>query len=120
MALKIDVAPGKPGIARLSLSGSLDSETAPSLEKALAGVDPSTLLVVLDLKELAYISSAGLRVIFAALKRQEAKGGELVMSNLSPGVKKVFEIVRALPSMSVFASVEEMDNYLAEFQKRKA
>ncbi len=119
MALKIDHAAGKPGIAHVSLAGSLDSETAPQLEKAFGAIDASAVLVVLDMKELAFISSAGLRVIFAALKRQEAKGGELVISNMSAGVKKVFEIVKALPSLNVFASVEEMDNYLAHFQKKK-
>lgn len=119
MALKIDVAAGKSRLERLSLAGSLDSETAPQLEKALAAVDASIILVVLDLKELAYISSAGLRVIFAALKRQQAKGGDLVMSNMGPGVRKVFEIVKALPTLNVFASEAEMDEYLANFQKRK-
>jgi len=119
MALKIDVDAGKSSLARLSLAGSLDSETSPQLEKALAGLDASIILVVLDLKDLTYISSAGLRVIFAALKRQQSKGGELIMSNMGPGVRKVFEIVRALPTLNVFASEEEMDDYLANFQKRK-
>lgn len=120
MPLKIDIAAGKPGVARVSLDGSLDSDTAPALEKALTGVDAKTLLIILDMRDLAFISSAGLRVIFAALKRQEAKGGEVVIINMGPGIKKVFEIVKALPSMNVFASVEEMDNYLAVFQKRQA
>ena len=119
MPLKIDVAGAKPGLARLALVGSLDSETAPELEKALAGIDSKVPLIVLDLKDLSYISSAGLRVIFAAHKKQGAKGGEVLLTNMSPGVKKVFEIVRALPSLNVFASVEEMDAYLANFQKRK-
>ena len=119
MPLKIDVAPGKAGIARFALDGSLDSETAPALEKALAAVDAAVPLIVLDLEKLAYISSAGLRVIFAAHKRQGAKGGDLVMSNMSASVRKVFDIVRALPTLSVFASVDEMDEYLANFQQRK-
>ena len=119
MPLKIDVVAGKSRVARLLLAGSLDSETAPQLEKALAGLDASIVLVVLDFKDLEYISSAGLRVIFAAHKQQAAQGGELVMSNMSPGVRRVFEIVRALPTMNVFASEAEMDEYLATFQKRK-
>jgi anti-sigma B factor antagonist len=119
MPLKIDVAQSKPGIARVSLDGSLDSDTAPALDKALTGVDAKVLLVILDMQNLAFISSAGLRVVFAALKRQEAKGGELVIVNMGPGIRKVFEIVKALPSMNVFASVQEMDNYLAIFQKRQ-
>jgi len=119
MPLKIDVDANKPGITRVALVGSLDSDTAPQLEKALAAIDAAVLLVVLDMKELAFISSAGLRVVFVALKRQEAKGGEVVVTNMSEGVKKVFEIVKALPNMNVFASVKEMDEYLAHFQKKQ-
>jgi anti-anti-sigma factor len=120
MPLKIEVVANKPGIARVLVAGSLDSNTAPELEKTLAGIDAAVLLIVLDMQDLEYISSAGLRVIFAALKRQDAKGGELVFTNMGPGVKHVFEIVKALPSMNVFASLEEMDEYLATFQKRRS
>ena len=120
MNLKIALEAGNDGIAYVALAGWLDGDTAPQLDKALADLDAAVLLVVLDMNELEYISSAGLRVIFAASKRQSRKGGELVLRNLSPGVKKVFEIIKALPSMKVFASVEEMDDYLAHFQKKNA
>jgi len=117
MPLKIDVVPGNAGIVRVLLSGRLDSETAPQLETALASTD--ALLVVLDMEGLTFISSAGLRVIFASQRRQQARKGELVFTNMGPGIKRVFEIVKALPSMSVFASMAEMDEYLATFQKRQ-
>ena len=119
MSLTIEIVANKPGIARVQLGGYLDSNTAPQLEKALAGIDAAVLLIVLDMEKLEFISSAGLRVVFATLKRQHAKGGELVFTNMGPGIKHVFEIVKALPSLSVFASEEEMDEYLATFQKRK-
>lgn len=119
MALKIDVVADKPGLARVLISGSLDSNTAPQLEQSLTGIDGTVLLIVLDMQDLEYISSAGLRVVFAALKRQNAKGGELVFTNMGPNIKKVFEIVKALPSLNVFASLEEMDDYLDAFQKRQ-
>jgi anti-sigma B factor antagonist len=119
MPLKIDVVANKPGIARVTVAGSLDSNTAPQLEQALTGIDAAVLLIVLEMQDLEYISSAGLRVVFAALKRQNAKGGELVFTSMSPNVKKVFEIVKALPSLSVFASMDEMDEYLDAFQKRQ-
>lgn len=120
MPIKIDVVSDKPAIARVSVAGSLDANTAPQLEKALEGIDSSVLLIVLDMQDLDYISSAGLRVVFAARKRQDARGGELVFTNMGANVKKVFEIVKALPTLSVFASEAEMDDYLAAFQKRKS
>jgi anti-sigma B factor antagonist len=119
MPLKISTDASKPAMTRVFLAGSLDSDTAPALEKALAGIDPAVLLIVLDMKDLSFISSAGLRVIFAARRRQESKSGEVVIVNMGPGIKKVFEIVKALPTFNVFASVKEMDEYLAKFQKRR-
>ena len=115
MPLDIDVNQSKPGTARVALTGSLDSETAPQLEKAMAALD--TNVIAFDMTNLAFISSAGLRIIFATAKRQRAKGGQIGMSNLRPGVRKVFEIVKALPDMNVFASEKEMDEYLASFQR---
>jgi anti-sigma B factor antagonist len=115
MPLNIDVNEVRPGTARVALTGSLDSETAPQLDKAMAELRAD--VIAFDLTNLAFISSAGLRVMFAAAKRQRAKGGNIGMSNLRPGVRKVFEIVRALPDMNVFASEKEMDEYLASFQR---
>ena len=115
MPLDIDVNETKPGSAHVALTGSLDSESAPQLEKALSTLDAN--VIAFDMTNLAFISSAGLRVVFAAAKRQRAKGGQIGMSNLRPGVRKVFEIVKALPDMNVFASEKEMDAYLASFQR---
>jgi anti-sigma B factor antagonist len=115
MPLTIDVNQPKPGTARVALTGSLDTESAPQLEKSLAALQAN--VIAFDMTNLAFISSAGLRVIFAAAKRQRAKGGQIGMSNLRPGVRKVFEIVKALPDMNVFASEKEMDEYLASFQR---
>jgi anti-sigma B factor antagonist len=115
MPLNIDVNEPRPGTARVALTGSLDTESAPQLEKSLAALQAN--VIAFDMTNLVFISSAGLRVIFAAAKRQRAKGGQIGMSNLRPGVRKVFEIVKALPDMNVFASEKEMDEYLASFQR---
>ena len=115
MPLTIDVNQPKPGTARVALAGSLDSDTAPQLDKAMQALTAN--VIAFDMTNLAFISSAGLRVVFATAKRQRAKGGQIGMSNLRPGVRKVFEIVKALPDMNVFASEKEMDDYLARFQR---
>ncbi len=114
MALEITILPATPTEARLSLNGSLDSETAPELERSLDPIQANT--IIFNMKDLSFISSAGLRVIFATLKRQKAAGGKVAVCNMSPGVKKVFEIVKALPDLNIFSSTEELDEYLASFQ----
>ncbi|WP_020209176.1 STAS domain-containing protein [Gilvimarinus chinensis] len=117
MALSIDTKEQSGGTLKLALQGALDSDTAPQLEDKLRdSIGPDTTLVAFDLQGLNYISSAGLRVFFATLKKLKARGGKVAVSHMQPGVKKVFEIVRALPDLSVFASAAELDDYLAGFQ----
>jgi anti-anti-sigma regulatory factor len=60
----------------------------------------------------------GVSAILKAKKTIETEGGSFLMTNLQPQIKRVFEIINALPSVSIFESPEEADRYLAEMQKR--
>ena len=72
-----------------------------------------------DLKDLTYISSAGVRVFVVVKKALKATGGTVALTNLQPQIRKVFEIIQALPSMNLFESVEELDRYLAAIQRKE-
>ena len=74
--------------------------------------------LVLDLAQLDYISSAGVRSIFRARKLLAARSGTLVIANAQPQVQKVFDIVKAVPLSEIFRSVEEADAYLDRIQKK--
>jgi anti-sigma B factor antagonist len=119
MQLNVTTKEKSPGVQILSLDGSLNSKTSPMLEKEVnraLGKSPETL--VFDLEKLAYISSAGIRVILIANKAMKKKDGKAMFANMQPQIKKVFEIVNALPNQQVFSSVEEMDTYLDAMQRR--
>lgn len=75
----------------LSLSGRLDTTTAPDLEKMIVGELPDIQKLVLDLADLEYISSAGLRVLLMAQKSMSRKGG---MDVLHPNelIMEVFDV----------------------------
>ena len=104
-------------VAKVSLIGALNTETAPAFEARLQEVVAQGLQVtILDMKELDYISSAGLRVIFKAAKQVKAAGHRLAAANRRPHIDKVFEILKALPDMAVFADDQEMDEYLDSMQ----
>ena len=104
-------------LARVSIAGALNTDTAADFESRLDDViDRRLSLTVIDMKELDYISSAGLRVIFKAAKRVKEQGNKLAAANRKPHIDKVFEILKALPGMAVFANDEEMDDYLAAMQ----
>ena len=102
------------------LQGSLDSDTATQLEERLAeAISPSTRLVAFNMGGVSFISSAGLRVIFKTLKLMKARKGQVSVSQMSKGVRKVFEIVKIMPDLTVFGDQAEMDEYLEAIQRRE-
>ncbi|GAB4174481.1 MAG: STAS domain-containing protein [Thalassobaculales bacterium] len=77
----------------LTPQGRLDSQTSKSFEEKLLGlVDAGERAVVLDFAQLSYISSAGLRVLLMATKKQKTAGGRLAVCALSDNIREVFEI----------------------------
>ena len=71
--------------------GRLDTTTAPSLEKNIQEDIAGTKNLILDLKGLEYISSAGLRVLLGAQKKMQQVGSMKVI-NVCESVMEVFEI----------------------------
>ncbi len=93
--------------------GEFDSAAAPALEQMASGGT-----VVLDLSALDYISSAGLRSIAKIRKAMRTRAGHTLLVNPQPQVRKVFEIVKAVPVSDVLSSVEELDAYLDRIQRK--
>ena len=75
----------------VEIIGRLDTTTAPSLEKTINESIEETKSLILDFKELEYISSAGLRVLLAAQKKMNQIGSMKVI-NVCESVMEVFEI----------------------------
>ena len=118
MSLKITV--DKSPTPTLKLVGRLDTDTAPQLDgelnKVLGRKDIKRL--VFDLSGLDYLSSAGIRCFVRARKVVEPGGGTVAIVNPQPGVRKVLDIVKAIPTKGIFASVAELDEYLDAIQKQ--
>ena len=75
----------------VALQGRLDTMTAPELDKEFhESLDGVTELVV-DLAELEYVSSAGLRVLLSAQKGMN-KQGSMVVKNVNEQIMEVFEV----------------------------
>jgi anti-anti-sigma factor len=119
MDLKIQIALKSPGVYVLLLNGWLDSQTHKILDEKVEEIlkeSPKTL--IFNMEQLDYISSAGVRVIYKTKKTLKRDGGYLFLMNLKPQIKKVFEIINALPSMNVFSGVQELDDYLDVMQQK--
>ncbi|WP_295910088.1 STAS domain-containing protein [uncultured Xanthomonas sp.] len=117
--LSLQIDPAQDKRQRLTLSGRLDTHTYQALDEALAPLlaTPITTLV-LDLSHLDYISSAGIRSIFKARKVLAAREGRVLVVNPQPQIRKVFDVVKAVPLNEIFTSVQELDEYLDEMQRR--
>ncbi len=74
----------------ISVSGRVDTVTAPELEAGLKFGDATK--VVLDLQNVPYMSSAGLRLLLTAHKTMMGNGGELTIANVQPSVREVLDI----------------------------
>ncbi len=120
MPLQVDVQE-KPGGSYITIdvAGSLDANTFTQLAAAVEAVLKKPVnLVIFNLEKVHYVSSAGIGVVLAAEKALKAKGGKALVVNLKPQIKKVFDIVQALPKQQVFTTVQELDAYLSEIQKQ--
>jgi anti-sigma B factor antagonist len=120
MPLEVTAKEREPGIVVIYPVGSVDSESHDVLQKAvdsiLAGEPPRVL--IFDMEGVHFISSMGLRVILRARKALGAGSGRLLMTNLRPQIKMVFDLVKALPKERIFASIAELDDYLALMQRK--
>lgn len=77
----------------ITLKGRLDTMTAPQLDNEVKGIDFDEVeTVTLNLKNLEYISSSGLRVILALYKNLKSKGGNLKIVNVSNTIMELFSM----------------------------
>jgi anti-sigma B factor antagonist len=79
-------------VVMLSLSGRLDTATAPQLERKLKQFGEETGEIILDFLDLTYISSMGLRVLLQTQKVMKAQGRKLVIRHMNDSIREVFEI----------------------------
>jgi anti-sigma B factor antagonist len=100
-------------IVTLSLSGKLDTTTAKTFEeKILAQIESGERRIVIDLAQLDYISSAGLRVFVLAAKRLNIANGKMVLCSLKDPVKEVFDIAGFSSIFSIHGSQDEATKHL--------
>ena len=118
MELKVSIIRKGSGVILLLPVGPINETTRSVLGKQINSVmDEKISTLVLDMNGVGFMSSVGVGLINNTKNKLKAKNAEFAMINLQPAIKKVFEIVKALPSQQIFASVEELDRYLDAIQR---
>jgi anti-sigma B factor antagonist len=88
-------------VSVMTVKGRVDSATAPDLENALKQlVEGDKTQIVLDLKDVEYMSSAGLRAMVSTLKSVKRLNGDLRLCSPSP---RVAEVLRLAGLNSIFS-----------------
>jgi anti-anti-sigma factor len=102
----------------LALVGNLDNSTVATFEAKLKPtLDAKPAQLIFDLAALKFVTSAGIRLFFIAVKQQKQNGGQVSFVNLQPQIKEVFAIVGSLPDLRIFRDQAELDTYLLNRQK---
>ena len=84
----------------VSLQGRLDTNTSPAFEEVINGVNNDVKELVIDIKELEYISSAGLRILLAAQKKMN-KIGSMKVINVCDSIMEIFEITGFIDILTI-------------------
>jgi anti-anti-sigma factor len=118
MELQIHIDPPSNGSQRIALGGRLDTDSYAEFDRQLEPLLPDMQSLLLDLSELVYISSAGIRSIFRARKALAGHSGKVLVLNPQPQIQKVFDVVKAVPLNEIFSSAAEADAYLDAMQRK--
>jgi anti-anti-sigma factor len=106
--LRIDVRKDG-GRAILTLAGELDMASSELLEQALARVDRAgAAMLVLDLQQLKFIDSTGLRVILTALERCRERGQEFAITPGSEQVQRLLSVTGVAEHLPTIAVADEI------------
>ncbi|MBL7073217.1 MAG: STAS domain-containing protein [Candidatus Omnitrophica bacterium] len=108
------------GTCYVSPKGIIDSESSDYFyDEIKSELDEKVHVLVLNMSEVVYMSSLGLGMLFKMKKDIESTGGTFILTELQPQIQKIFKVIKALPSLNVFKSVEEADAYLDNIQKKE-
>ncbi|MBN1563132.1 MAG: STAS domain-containing protein [Anaerolineae bacterium] len=96
------------GVLVMDIDGRVDSVTAITLgEQLLAAWEKDQNQIVLDVGDVEYITSAGLREIMSGVNRAKKGGGDLRLAAPSARVSEVLELTGFIHHLGVFATREE-------------
>ena len=104
----MDISEKKVGnVDIIALVGRLDAYSANDVEKKLNSlIDAGQVRLVINLEKLEYISSSGLRVFLATLKKAKKLQGNIKLVGLKPFIKEVFDIAGFTNLFNIYESGE--------------
>jgi len=91
----------------ITIKGSIDAMTAPKITEFIQGkIAGGNTKLVTDFSGVDYTSSAGLRVLLAAIKESRSQGGDLRLTSVQPDVLKVLNLSGFTNILKMFDTVD--------------
>jgi len=113
MSLEVAIEQLHTNIYVVKPNGSIDSETHVKFKQSLNPIlDMNPKVIVFDMADVSYITSMGLSAIINTKKVMERKDGKVFLTDFQTSVKKVFEMVKAIPHESIFFDMKELEDHL--------
>jgi anti-sigma B factor antagonist len=97
----------KDGITVVEIHGDIDSKTAPTVQDEILPLSQTTDKLLLDMKEVEYMSSAGLRVLLLLYRQLAAKKGKIVLVGLSQSILDTMSVTGFLKFFTIGETAEE-------------
>ena len=99
---------GKGNVSVINVTGYLDAHTAPALENNFTElIDQNQFRIVVNFKDLAYISSAGLGVFMAYIEKIRDNKGDIKLTNMNEKVFNIFDLLGFPLLYEIFSTEEE-------------
>ena len=100
------------GVVRVALSGELDIASSPLFEEALdAVIADGSRAVMIDLRDLTFIDSSGLRALLRARTQAESSGKGLILIGASDSAQRLFELTGMQHLLADPKAVEFLDRF---------
>ena len=100
-------------IDRVGIQGDLDFHSTTEVRGELAKLaERQSLKVLIDLKNVAYVDSSGLAAFIELFQKMKRYGGKMILFNLTPGVKKIFDVARLDMILKIAKDTQEAESFL--------
>jgi len=95
------------GMHVLHLAGRLDSVTSPEAEKKIIEIIEKGELIIINLKDLVFISSAGLRLILVFMKKTKKRNARMIFCSPGDHVLQAFEVSNFTEFLEIASTLED-------------
>ncbi|MGD1804863.1 anti-sigma factor antagonist [Dapis sp. BLCC M126] len=113
MAIEINIKT-EEGIKVVELSGDIDANTAPDVQKQVVPLAEPGSKILMDMTNVPYMSSAGLRMLLSLYRQTEAQKGKVVLAGLSEELQDTMSVTGFL---DFFITAEKVDEGMEKLKE---